>query len=80
MSADLDAPVTTLPIIDRRGHRHVFGPRDSAIRYLLGQPVTNRDLLTDQSEWGDWGTGGPLEHRPPELWADLVHDHTWQGD
>ena len=60
-------------------HRHVFGPRTSAIRYLLGQAVTNRDLITDLSDWGEWGDGSPLERRPPELWADLIHDAVWEG-
>lgn len=80
MTMDLDAPVQVMPIIDRRGHRHVLGPRTSAIRYLLGEPVTNRDLIVDLSDWGEWGDGVPLERRPPELWAHQVHDASWDGE
>ena len=52
----------------------VFGPRASAIRHLLGETVSEADLLTDASEFGVWSRGGPLEYRPPELWVDQVHD------
>lgn len=76
---DPDAKVQ-MPSVERRGYRHVFGPRTSAIRYLLGQPVTNRDLCTDLSDWGEWGCSGPLSTRPPELWVGAVHDSCWEGE
>ena len=72
--------IVKMPIIDRRGHRHVVGPRASAIRYLLGHRVTVHEFVTDLTDWGEWGTGGPLDTRPPELWADLIHDHVYGGE
>lgn len=56
------------------GPRHVCGPRNSVVQHLLGNPVTPSDLLTDTSEWGWWSASDPLEHRPPELWVDKLHD------
>lgn len=79
MTIDLDGAIQ-MPIIDRRGHLHVIGPRTSAIRYLLGQRVTNLDFITDLSDWGEWGSGGPLDTRPPELWTDQIHDAAWDGE
>ena len=52
----------------------VIGPRTSAIKTLLGERVTDAEVLTDLSEWGVWSNSGPLECRPPELWVDRVHD------
>lgn len=55
--------------------RGVIGPRTSALRHLLGEDVPDSDVLCDMSEYGLWRDGGPLDTRPPELWADKIHDH-----
>lgn len=58
----------------------LIGPRQSCIRVLLGQRVAYADFVTDHSEWGLWFDGGPLDQRPPEFWADHVHDYCHGGD
>lgn len=62
------------------GSRMLFGPRTSAVRVLRGEIPTAVEMLSDMSPLGMWCEGGPLEYRPPELWADLVHDHVYTGE
>lgn len=58
----------------------MIGPRNTSIRHLLGQPVTEAEVLMDFSDYGVWGDAGPLDTRPPEFWAHKIHDAIWEGE
>ena len=54
----------------------MIGPRNSVIKELLGEYVPLEEMLMDQSEFidSDEFRWLPWYERPPEFWADLVHD------
>ena len=54
--------------------RDVFGPRASVMRHLLGETVTETDVLTDTSEFGWWPGSYTGIARPPELWVGQIGD------
>jgi hypothetical protein len=54
----------------------VIGPRNSVVRILLGEHIPLGELLADESEFVDTDTFRrmPWYDRPPEFWADKIHD------
>jgi hypothetical protein len=51
-----------------------IGPRTTAIRHLLGETITDAELVTDESPWGRFADDDPLKYRAPELWVHKIHD------
>lgn len=55
----------------------MVGPRNSVVRILLGEHVPLDELLVDESEFIDSDAVRrlPWYDRPPEFWADKLHDY-----
>ena len=63
-------------MIGQRIHPPVFGPRNSVVRHLLGETVSEEDSLLDHSEWVIASHTSDF----PEVWSSMIHDYVYEGE